>query len=136
MLAFGPGPRAEHRRRSFMPHRDDIGNQMQAVFHASEGRCRYVGSWHSHPLGRAIPSQLDTRTAADIAAQADVLLPTPVLLINATLPVLRSRVSRIQAFKWVESTSVLLRAELRTVTLDIGWAPAELTRLAEGAGGH
>ena len=102
MLAFGPGPRAEHRRRSFMPHRDDIGDQMQSVFHASEGRCRYVGSWHSHPLGRAIPSQVDTRTAAGIAAQADVLLPTPVLLINATFPVLRSRVGRIQAFIWGE----------------------------------
>lgn len=117
-----------------MPHRDDIGDQMQSVFHASEGRCRYVGSWHSHPLGRAIPSQVDTRTAAGIAAQADVLLPTPVLLINATFPVLRSRVGRIQAFIWGELTSVLLRAELQTAMLDIGWAPPRLTRLAESTG--
>lgn len=85
-------------------------------------------------MGRAIPSELDTHTAAGIAAQTDVLLPTPVLLINATFPVLRSRVGRIQAFIWGASTSVLLRVELQTAMLDINWAPPQLLALADSTG--
>ena len=87
--AYGPGPHARHRRSSFESHRTTTAAIMAAVRRASSQRYRFLGSWHTHPAGAAVPSYRDIQTAAEIGAEADVLLPSPLVIIQATRPRLR-----------------------------------------------
>src|SRR5947207_723259 len=81
--AGGPGPRAKHRRRLFVPDRQAVDRAIAGVHEASEGRYAFLGSWHTHPLGRPSPSPTDIATARDVAADAEADLPRPLVLIQA-----------------------------------------------------
>jgi integrative and conjugative element protein (TIGR02256 family) len=100
-VALGPGPSARHRPRSFRPDRNATGQAIAAVHERTSGRYRYIGSWHTHPLGRANPSGVDLATARDIASQEEVDLPRPLIVIQATRPSARGvRMGELQAYRW------------------------------------
>jgi hypothetical protein len=64
-----------------------------------------------------------------MASQPGVRLPSPVVLIQATQPILRSRVGRLEAFWWDSGRRLLRGARLVTLSLDMSWANPELLGL-------
>lgn len=128
--AGGPGPKARHRPRSFRPDRDAVDRAIARVHEISEGRYRYVGSWHTHPLGRAHPSRTDAAAARQISQETDVALPRPLLLIHRTIPTRRTFRDRdLRAFWWNPSVMDLDPVPLRVLSsgernhplLDLDW---------------
>jgi integrative and conjugative element protein (TIGR02256 family) len=98
---FGPGPNVKHQRFRLVPDRDHTQAMIDQVAENSGGRDWYLGEWHSHPLGRARPSDTDVDTLIDIAAQAEVQLPRPLALIQQTKPYRRrARMGELGAFRW------------------------------------
>lgn len=122
--AYGPGPHARHRRASFEPHHATTGAIMAAVRKASTQRYRFLGSWHTHPGGAAVPSSRDTATAAEIAAEEEVLLPQPLVIIQATRPRVRGAVlAELAAWRWNPDASRMVRETLEVVDLAERWCP-------------
>lgn len=79
----GPGPRAIHRRRSFMP---DAGWQQERVaelYERSGRRDTYLGDWHTHPGGTTRASITDWLAALTIARSRAVRCPNPVIIVLA-----------------------------------------------------
>jgi integrative and conjugative element protein (TIGR02256 family) len=98
---FGPGPNAKHQRFRLVPDPGHTQAMIDQVAETSGGRDRYLGEWHSHPLGRSRPSDTDVNTLIDIAAQAEVQLPRPLALIQQTKPYRRrARMGELGAFRW------------------------------------
>ncbi len=82
--AIGPGPAAEHERRSFLPDADWQRAEVARLYHASGRMCTYLGDWHTHPEGgRLRPSSLDRRAARTIARAPSARAPLPLMLIVA-----------------------------------------------------
>lgn len=102
--AFGPGPRTRHRPWVFEPDRAVVQEAIDAVAAESAGAERYIGSWHSHPFGVACPSPLDRRTARNIAHDAEVGCPGPIMLIQTTVLRLSGvRPGMLRAYRWHEA---------------------------------
>lgn len=122
--AYGPGSRARHRRASFEPHRSTTAAIMRAVRQASRSRFRFLGSWHTHPGGLAIPSGRDAATAGEIAADAAVLLPTPLVLIQATRRRGRgAQPTELAAWRWDPVARALSRDAIEVIQLEHRWCP-------------
>jgi integrative and conjugative element protein (TIGR02256 family) len=128
--AGGPGPNARHRPRSFRPDRDAVDRAITRVQKASERRYRYLGSWHTHPFGRARPSGTDVAAARGIGEEPEVLLPRPLVVIHATWPTRRTFRDRdLRAFRWMPPLSALVPIDLRVPregerrhpVLDLDW---------------
>jgi integrative and conjugative element protein (TIGR02256 family) len=122
--AYGPGPRARPRRRSFEPHAATTEALMHAVRHSSECRYRYLGSWHSHPDGAPRPSGTDVLTTENVANEPEVGLPRPLVMIQATelrpgAPVL----GQLRAWHWSSEESWLLPCELDDTWLEEHFCP-------------
>jgi integrative and conjugative element protein (TIGR02256 family) len=116
--AYGPGPRAKHRRSSFEPHPATTSLLMDAVRGASEARYRYLGSWHTHPGGPARPSGQDIATTENVAGEPDVLLDRPLLLIQATRPRGRAaEIRELRAWRWESEISWVMPVEIVSVNL-------------------
>lgn len=112
--AGGPGPNARHRPRSFRPDREAVDRGIARVQEASERRYRFLGSWHTHPFGRARPSGTDLVAVRDISMEPEVLLPRPLVIIHATWPTRRTFRDRdLRAFRWVPSLSALVAIDVR-----------------------
>lgn len=86
IFAGSPGPRAVHRPTGLVADSTHTQRLIDLVADHTDGSCRYIGSWHTHPTGRAVPSRRDAHTARAISAQPEVQLPRPLLLIAATWP--------------------------------------------------
>jgi integrative and conjugative element protein (TIGR02256 family) len=124
VCAYGPGPHARHRRASFEPHRPTTDAIMAAVREASTQRYRFLGSWHTHPAGAAVPSSRDTETAAEIAVEGEVLLPRPLVIIQATSPRARgARLGELAAWRWDPGAGEMVREKLESVHLGARWCP-------------
>jgi len=98
--AFGPGNRAKHRPHSFVPDRQTTAALIAAVWEYSAKRYRFLGSWHTHPHGQAVPSRTDSRTAADMARQEDLRLPAPLVAIQATHGLLDVELGEFRVWQW------------------------------------
>jgi integrative and conjugative element protein (TIGR02256 family) len=123
--AFGPGEHARHRPRSFEPDRNTTAALIASVREASEQRYRFLGSWHTHPREVAIPSGTDTRTAASMSAQTDLLLPCPLLLIQATRGYRATiKAGELVAWRWDDHTKDLRRTRIEAVDLEERYCPA------------
>lgn len=124
--ASGPGSRAKHRPRGFEADRATTAAAMRAVELASERRYGYLGTWHTHPRGTPVPSALDSWTASELAGQADLLLPRPLLLILSTTWRARTvRVGETRAWRWDPPSACLRAAELLWCTLDERYCPVQ-----------
>jgi integrative and conjugative element protein (TIGR02256 family) len=128
--AGGPGPKARHRPSSFGPDHNAVDRAIARVRKASGFRYRYLGSWHTHPFGRARPSAADVAAARSISEEPEVLLPRPLLLIQATWPTRRTFRDRdLRAFRWVPALGGLVMLELRVMrdadrqhpVIDLDW---------------
>ena len=129
--AGGPGPRATHRRRVFIPDRAAVDRAIARVHEASDGRYAFLGSWHTHPLGRPAPSATDIATAREVAADPETDLPRPLVLIQATNPLRRTLRDRdLRAWRWSLLDDRLELAPLAVVReptyprVDLDWAAA------------
>ncbi len=86
LYVFGPGPNASHRRRRFLPDHEWQCNQLNRLFEESNGRCVYLGDWHTHPDATARMSWLDHRTLRAIAKHPEARLASPLMLIGGGAP--------------------------------------------------
>lgn len=112
--ATGPGPGAHHGSFRYRPDRQALQAEIDAELLNSGGRRYLLGEWHTHPLGRAVPSTGDAQSATRTANDDAVGLSSPVVLIQATLPWgKRVRAGHLGAFVWKASTSRLEAAEIR-----------------------
>ena len=124
--ASGPGRHAKHRPRSFKPHRETTAKAIQAVQDASGGRYGFLGSWHTHPLAAPTPSSIDTGTARAMAAQEDVRLPAPLLLILATTGTpLHVVPAELRAWLWEPAKQRLVAVEVRECRMEERYCPPE-----------
>lgn len=82
--ALGPGPRAQHNGRWFVPDHDWQVAELAERYERSGRVAVYVGDWHSHPEGMALPSRQDLRTMRRIAQHAPARLDQPTMLIVST----------------------------------------------------
>lgn len=122
--AYGPGPRAKHRRATFEPHPATTGLLMDAVRNHSEARYRYLGSWHSHPGGLPRPSGPDIQTTERVASEPHVLLPDPLVLIQATQPGPRGvTIAELRAWHWEPRQTWLMPEPIETICLDERFCP-------------
>lgn len=122
--AYGPGPRAKHRRTSFEPHPTTTGLLMDAVRSSSHARYRYLGSWHTHPGGAAWPSSTDVATAAQIAREPEVLLPTPLMLIQATeLHGRAAHLRELRAWQWNPDIAWVMPLQIELIELSHRYCP-------------
>lgn len=127
--AYGPGPRARHRRTSFDPDPRTTAALIAAVRTSSDQRYRYLGSWHSHPSGMARPSAQDLRTTEVVAAQPDVLLPRPLVLIqSAHAGSTKHPFAELRAWRWEPNWTWLMPCGIETVELEECWCPTVTLR--------
>jgi len=113
-LAFGPGPRARHRPRSLIPDQIATQTAITEVHDKSRGASSYLGEWHTHPGGPALPSLRDTLSVRAIAEDPGVDFSAAVMLIVPTA-VLRRRV-RVKdpaAFRWCAAAGETVALDLR-----------------------
>lgn len=125
--AFGPGPRAVRTPSALESDHDHTQELILAVHSTSQGRYRFVGSWHSHVGGSARPSGTDCRTAESMAQDSSVRLPTPMLLVVGFRRRRWLRRSRPHvttgAFVWDTTTGMLREARLRSTELSDRYCP-------------
>ena len=81
--ALGPGPGATHERHRFVPDGAWQQEQLADAYEASGRITTYLGDWHSHPAGTAVPSRRDHRTARSIARTASARNRRPLTVIVA-----------------------------------------------------
>lgn len=93
--ASPPGPRATHRRFSFLRDTAFLQRYLDATHARSEGKDDYLGEWHVHPALDAPPSRTDRRSLRRIARSSRYAVTEPVLLIvEHSPPELRLRCYR------------------------------------------
>lgn len=123
--AYGPGPRARHRRTTFEPHPATTQRLIDAIWSESDARYRYLGSWHSHPGSIPRPSGTDVQTTEAVATEPHVGLAEPVVLIQSTRrgPGGRLEIADARAWRWSREDDWLLPCELIPVELEERYCP-------------
>lgn len=122
--ASGPGPKARHRLRSFEPAPGTTAAVMRAVRDASSGRYGYLGTWHTHPLARPVPSSVDLETARAMADQDDLRLAAPLMLILATTGTQREvSPGALTAWRWDDRLQRLIELPVETCDLPERYCP-------------
>jgi integrative and conjugative element protein (TIGR02256 family) len=81
---IGPGPNAAHRAARFEPDSAWQQEQLARAYEDSGRTTTYLGDWHTHPGGVAVPSRRDRRTARSIARTTAARLPRPFMVILAS----------------------------------------------------
>lgn len=81
--AIGPGPKAVHRSRSFVPDHRFHESEVARVYLESGRRISYLGDWHSHPGGPLKLSAIDLMTQLRIARSSKARAPMALMLILA-----------------------------------------------------
>ncbi len=115
--AFLPGPGAFHAPWLYRPDREAIQDAIDSMYEQTRGRERWIGSWHTHPLGRPVPSWTDRRTARRIAQDPTVDCPEPIMLIQSTkgLPT-RQSPGGLAVFRYARNAEALQQLEPRRST--------------------
>lgn len=115
--AYLPGPKAFHAPWLYRPDREAVQRAIDEVYEESGGHERWIGSWHTHPLGRASPSLVDRRTASRVATEAAVACPEPLMLIQTTrLRQLAQCPGPLGAFRYCAQLSELESVEVYNYT--------------------
>jgi integrative and conjugative element protein (TIGR02256 family) len=98
--AIGPGPRAKHDRRWFVPDHEWQVAELAERYKRSGRIAGYVGDWHSHPDGTALPSRQRLRTMRRIARHAEARLDRPTMLIVSMARRAGADGSGLRAWRW------------------------------------
>lgn len=77
---IGAGPRAVHRRGSFVPDGRWQQERLDAAYREDPTNT-FLGDWHSHPGGGPTPSDRDLRTARRVARSRQARSKHPLTLI-------------------------------------------------------
>lgn len=124
--ASGPGTRAKPRPTRFEPDPTTTARAIKLANVESKGRYRFLGSWHTHPRGRAKPSSLDKTTARELADQDDLALPQPLLVILGTTGTKRHvRTGELRAWSWSLEERALQDVEVRGCRLTERYCPTQ-----------
>jgi integrative and conjugative element protein (TIGR02256 family) len=83
---IGAGPKAIHRRYSFVPDTEFQERELARLYNASGRLHTYLGDWHTHPEGAPALSLRDRRTLARIGRHSEARLPRPLMLVFAGGP--------------------------------------------------
>lgn len=73
----------QHTSSYFKRFSKDLNEQLKTIFETSQGKRIYLGEWHTHPDGLAIPSEKDYATMLALSKNSEINIQTPVLLIYA-----------------------------------------------------
>jgi integrative and conjugative element protein (TIGR02256 family) len=79
--AIGPGPKAIHRRYSFIPDAEYHEKEIARYYKESGRLHTYLGDWHTHPQSIPYPSRKDRRTLKRIATHAEARADVPLMAI-------------------------------------------------------
>ena len=79
---IGPGPAAIHEARTFTPDHAWQAAQSESLWRANR-QLRYLGDWHTHPMGRARLSHMDVDALRLIAGSPAAFQPSPIMLVAA-----------------------------------------------------
>ena len=97
---------------------------MDAVRVHSKACYRYLGSWHTHPGAPARPSATDIATTAQVASESEVLLPRPLLLIQATRLSGRSaQLRELRAWRWDTDADWVMPLQIESCRLPERYCP-------------
>lgn len=81
---IGPGPDAAHYPTRFEPDSGWQQEELARAYADSRRITTYLGDWHTHPGGVALPSRRDRRTARAIARSKAARMPRPFMVILAS----------------------------------------------------
>jgi len=81
---LGPGPAARHAKNRFDPDAGWQERELAGRYEKSGRITTYLGDWHTHPDGVALPSRRDEKTAQAISREKSARLPLPFILILAS----------------------------------------------------
>jgi len=79
--AIGPGPKAEHRRRGFIPDSEYQEAEIERIYSNSNRLSTYLGDWHTHPLASCYLSFKDKRTLHHIAVFPEARCDVPLMAV-------------------------------------------------------
>ena len=79
----GPGPKAVHRRTSFIPDNVYQEREIERIYKESGRRITYLGDWHSHPDGPMRLSVLDRLTQLRIGMHQSARAPRALMAVIA-----------------------------------------------------
>src|SRR6266849_1420647 len=79
----GPGPRAIHYTKSFVPDHDFQEERIARIYEESDRIWTYLGDWHTHPHGSSSLSRRDRQTLRAIAMHSEARCPLPLMAILA-----------------------------------------------------
>ncbi|WP_078593125.1 Mov34/MPN/PAD-1 family protein [Evansella clarkii] len=77
----GPGPNAKHQLLHFERDVDYCNNKIEEIFEQSNGGLNYLGEWHTHPLGKPVPSPQDNKSMFEISETDSYQNDCPLLII-------------------------------------------------------
>lgn len=75
----GPGPAARRGRTWFEPDSAWQADQLAQVYRESGRTVTYLGDWHTHPGGAAVPSRRDRKTLRRIRSAPEARAPRPLM---------------------------------------------------------
>jgi integrative and conjugative element protein (TIGR02256 family) len=79
----GPGPKAIHRKMSFIPDYDFHTSSIAKSYDRSGRMHVYLGEWHTHPAGALRLSRKDRSTLENIVNYKEARLSTPLMFLLA-----------------------------------------------------
>jgi integrative and conjugative element protein (TIGR02256 family) len=84
--ALGPGPKAIHEQRRFVPDYEYHELEVARLYRASDCQLQYLGDWHSHPNNAGHLSECDTETLCRICTDREARVSRPLMMILAYGP--------------------------------------------------
>lgn len=79
MTISGPGPQATRGPTWFEPDSSWQVDQLAQVYRDSGRVITYLGDWHTHPGGTAVPSRRDRKTLRSIRSAPGARQPRPLM---------------------------------------------------------
>lgn len=81
--ATGPGPHCKRTEAQFDWDAAYVTNEVARFFELTDGKCNYIGDWHTHPNPPTAPSWTDNTTMLAAVGNPTVKLPALVSIIVA-----------------------------------------------------
>lgn len=104
----GPGPKAVHKRMSFVPDHLYQEREIARLYRESGRRVTYLGDWHSHPEGPLELSVIDRLTQLRIGKHLTARAPRALMALVAGGHPWTLGVWQLERRKWWMSRCVAL----------------------------
>ena len=107
--AIGPGPKAIHEPRFFLPDDEYQEAQIESIYRRSRRLHTYLGDWHTHPNESSYLSQIDRQTMGKIASYTEARTPYPLMAVLGGGPKWTIRVWRYRRLHLIKKINIPLR---------------------------